>query len=141
MFQPIAELVVADDLSGELGGAKSRVVDVALDLRGRDRKVRDVSVGELDAVPGVLPALVSKALRRLGLVLDVAVPVPVSVPVDPVQRREDVVPAPEDEGVLAGWRWVYFDDPDGYPLELVEVAYYNADERERGMAAYLESRP
>ena len=27
-----------------------------------------------------------------------------------------------DEGVLAGWRWVYFDDPDGYPLELAEVA-------------------
>jgi catechol 2,3-dioxygenase-like lactoylglutathione lyase family enzyme len=45
-----------------------------------------------------------------------------------------------DEGVLAGWRWVYFDDPDGYPLELVEVAYYNAEERESGIAAYLESR-
>ena len=28
-----------------------------------------------------------------------------------------------DEGVLAGWRWVYFADPDGYPLELVENAY------------------
>ena len=37
-----------------------------------------------------------------------------------------------DEGVLAGWRWVYFEDPDGYPLELVEVAYYNADERRAG---------
>jgi catechol 2,3-dioxygenase-like lactoylglutathione lyase family enzyme len=45
-----------------------------------------------------------------------------------------------DEGVLAGWRWVYFEDPDGYPLELVEVAYYNADERREGIAAYLESR-
>ena len=45
-----------------------------------------------------------------------------------------------DEGVLAGWRWVYFDDPDGYPLELVEVAYYNADERRAGIAAYLASR-
>ena len=45
-----------------------------------------------------------------------------------------------DEGVLAGWRWVYFDDPDGYPLELVEVAYYNADERREGIAAYLASR-
>jgi catechol 2,3-dioxygenase-like lactoylglutathione lyase family enzyme len=45
-----------------------------------------------------------------------------------------------DEGVLAGWRWVYFDDPDGYPLELVEVAYYNEDERKSGIAAYLESR-
>lgn len=45
-----------------------------------------------------------------------------------------------DEGVLAGWRWVYFEDPDGYPLELVEVAYYNAEERQAGIAAYLASR-
>ena len=45
-----------------------------------------------------------------------------------------------DEGVLAGWRWVYFEDPDGYPLELVEVAYYNEEERRAGIAAYLESR-
>jgi catechol 2,3-dioxygenase-like lactoylglutathione lyase family enzyme len=45
-----------------------------------------------------------------------------------------------DEGVLAGWRWVYFADPDGYPLELVEVAYYNGDERKEGIAAYLASR-
>jgi catechol 2,3-dioxygenase-like lactoylglutathione lyase family enzyme len=46
-----------------------------------------------------------------------------------------------DEGVLAGWRWVYFADPDGYPLELVEVAYYNREEREQGIAAYLAARP
>ena len=46
-----------------------------------------------------------------------------------------------DEGVLAGWRWVYFEDPDGYPLELVEVAYYNEDERREAIAAYLASRP
>jgi len=45
-----------------------------------------------------------------------------------------------DEGVLAGWRWVYFDDPDGYPLELVEVAYTNDEERRVGIAAYLASR-
>lgn len=45
-----------------------------------------------------------------------------------------------DEGVLAGWRWVYFQDPDGYPLELVQVAYYNREEREAGIAAYLTSR-
>jgi catechol 2,3-dioxygenase-like lactoylglutathione lyase family enzyme len=44
-----------------------------------------------------------------------------------------------DDGVLAGWRWVYFEDPDGYPLELVEVAYYNAEERRAGIAAYLEA--
>ncbi|MDX6540621.1 MAG: glyoxylase family protein [Gaiellales bacterium] len=45
-----------------------------------------------------------------------------------------------DDGVLAGWRWVYFEDPDGYPLELVEVAYYNEEERRAGIAAYLASR-
>jgi catechol 2,3-dioxygenase-like lactoylglutathione lyase family enzyme len=45
-----------------------------------------------------------------------------------------------DDGVLAGWRWVYFADPDGYPLELVEVAYYNADERQKGIAEYLGAR-
>jgi catechol 2,3-dioxygenase-like lactoylglutathione lyase family enzyme len=45
-----------------------------------------------------------------------------------------------DEGVLAGWRWVYFADPDGYPLELVEVAYYNGDDRREGIAAYLAAR-
>lgn len=45
-----------------------------------------------------------------------------------------------DEGVLAGWRWVYFQDPDGYPLELVEVAFYNEQERRTGIEAYLASR-
>ena len=45
-----------------------------------------------------------------------------------------------DEGVLAGWRWVYFGDPDGYPLELVEVAYINTDERREGINAYLATR-
>ena len=44
------------------------------------------------------------------------------------------------DGVLAGWRWVYFQDPDGYPLELVEVAFYNEQERRAGIATYLASR-
>ncbi len=45
-----------------------------------------------------------------------------------------------DDGVLAGWRWVYFQDPDGYPLELVQVAFYNEQERRAGIATYLTSR-
>ena len=45
-----------------------------------------------------------------------------------------------DDGVLAGWRWVYFEDPDGYPLELVEVAYYRDEDRRAGITAYLASR-
>ncbi len=46
-----------------------------------------------------------------------------------------------DDGVLAGWRWVYFRDPDGIPLELVEVAYTRPDERRAGIAAYLADHP
>ncbi|BEP15905.1 VOC family protein [Acidothermaceae bacterium B102] len=46
-----------------------------------------------------------------------------------------------DEGPLAGWRWVYFSDPDGLALELVEVAYYLKDEREAASADYLRTRP
>jgi catechol 2,3-dioxygenase-like lactoylglutathione lyase family enzyme len=46
-----------------------------------------------------------------------------------------------DEGVLAGWRWVYFADPDGITLEMVEVAYVNTEEREKGIAEYLANRP
>jgi catechol 2,3-dioxygenase-like lactoylglutathione lyase family enzyme len=45
-----------------------------------------------------------------------------------------------DAGVLAGWRWVYFRDPEGNALELVEVAYTRPDEREHGIRAYLERR-
>jgi len=47
-----------------------------------------------------------------------------------------------DDGVLAGWRWVYFADPDGYPLELVEYAYSRPQEEvDAGIAKYLASRP
>jgi catechol 2,3-dioxygenase-like lactoylglutathione lyase family enzyme len=46
-----------------------------------------------------------------------------------------------DDGVLAGWRWVYFADPDGYPLELVENSYERPGGHAAGIARYLESRP
>lgn len=47
-----------------------------------------------------------------------------------------------DEGVLAGWRWVYFSDPDGYPLELVQYAYHRSEEETKaGIASYLTHRP
>lgn len=45
-----------------------------------------------------------------------------------------------DEGVLAGWRWVYFPDPDGNALELVEIAYTRPEERRAGIQAYLAER-
>jgi catechol 2,3-dioxygenase-like lactoylglutathione lyase family enzyme len=46
-----------------------------------------------------------------------------------------------DEGPLAGWRWVYFSDPDGLALELVEISYYLKEEREAASAEYLRTRP
>lgn len=45
-----------------------------------------------------------------------------------------------DEGVLAGWRWVYFADPDGNALELVEVAYEDPAARRAAIAEYQRSR-
>ena len=46
-----------------------------------------------------------------------------------------------DEGPLAGWRWVYFSDPDGLALELVEIAYYLKEERKpRGRVPAHPSR-
>jgi catechol 2,3-dioxygenase-like lactoylglutathione lyase family enzyme len=45
-----------------------------------------------------------------------------------------------DEGVLAGWRWVYFRDPFGIVLELVEVAYTKPEERVKGIAGYLAAK-
>lgn len=44
-----------------------------------------------------------------------------------------------DEGVLAGWRWVYFRDPFGIVLELVEVAYHDEEAARRGIDAYREA--
>lgn len=46
-----------------------------------------------------------------------------------------------DDGVLAGWRWVYFADPDGIALELVEVAYTRPEERREGIARFLAGQP
>jgi catechol 2,3-dioxygenase-like lactoylglutathione lyase family enzyme len=46
-----------------------------------------------------------------------------------------------DEGVLAGWRWAYFTDPDGITLELVEIAYARDEaERRAGVEGYLATR-
>jgi catechol 2,3-dioxygenase-like lactoylglutathione lyase family enzyme len=45
-----------------------------------------------------------------------------------------------DDDVLAGWRWVYFKDPDGITLELVELAYTRDEERRGGIARYLAQR-
>jgi catechol 2,3-dioxygenase-like lactoylglutathione lyase family enzyme len=41
-----------------------------------------------------------------------------------------------DDGALAGWRWVYFKDPDGHTLEFVEVAYERDEQRLADLAAW-----
>lgn len=47
-----------------------------------------------------------------------------------------------DDGPLAGWRWVYLDDPDGLTVELVEIAYdRDRESREQATAEYLRTRP
>jgi catechol 2,3-dioxygenase-like lactoylglutathione lyase family enzyme len=45
-----------------------------------------------------------------------------------------------DTGPLAGWRWVYFRDPDEHTIELVEVAYVEDAKRAADIRAYLASR-
>jgi catechol 2,3-dioxygenase-like lactoylglutathione lyase family enzyme len=45
-----------------------------------------------------------------------------------------------DEGPLAGWRWVYFRDPDEHTVELVEVAYIDDAKRAADIRTYLASR-
>jgi glyoxylase I family protein len=45
------------------------------------------------------------------------------------------------DGPLAGWQWVYFSDPDGMALELVELKYYDQTARDAGANAYLRTRP
>jgi catechol 2,3-dioxygenase-like lactoylglutathione lyase family enzyme len=48
--------------------------------------------------------------------------------------------ATNDAGALAGWRWVYFSDPDGVVLELIEVAFRRDEDRRAGVAAYFAAR-
>jgi catechol 2,3-dioxygenase-like lactoylglutathione lyase family enzyme len=45
-----------------------------------------------------------------------------------------------DGGSLAGWRWVYFADPDGVVLELVEEVFRRDEDRQAGVAAYWAGR-
>jgi catechol 2,3-dioxygenase-like lactoylglutathione lyase family enzyme len=46
-----------------------------------------------------------------------------------------------DEGVLAGWRWVYLHDPDGIILELVQEDYTETEKHREAIARYLVERP
>jgi glyoxylase I family protein len=46
-----------------------------------------------------------------------------------------------EDGPLAGWRWVYFSDPDGMALELVELEHYDKTARDEAACSYLSTRP
>lgn len=45
-----------------------------------------------------------------------------------------------EAGPFAGWRWVYFRDPDGHTIEYVEIRWEDRESRERGIREYLASR-
>jgi catechol 2,3-dioxygenase-like lactoylglutathione lyase family enzyme len=45
-----------------------------------------------------------------------------------------------EEGAFEGWRWVYFKDPDGHTIELVELRWQNQERREADIEAYLAAR-
>src|ERR1044071_8643488 len=87
-LQPISQRRVAPGLARQLPDALLRVVDVALDPAGRDRRRREAAVAEPLRVPRVLPGLVRQPARRPPLVLDEAVAIAVAVLVDPRKRGE-----------------------------------------------------
>src|SRR5512133_4233391 len=75
--QAFPELTLPPALTGKLGQAALRFVDVALNLDGRDRWGRQRSVGEALRVPRVLPGLVVQARLSALLVLDETVTIAV----------------------------------------------------------------
>ena len=72
-------------LPGERGAGPVGGVGVALHLGQGDGRLGDRAVGEVDAVPGILPALVDQAGRGLAGVFDEPVAVGVAVPLHPLQ--------------------------------------------------------
>ena len=76
-------------------------VGVCLHLGQRDRRLGYPPVGEVDPVPGVLPALVDQAAAGLAGVLDEPVAVGVAVALDPFQRAVGVRQQGLDLGVMA----------------------------------------
>src|SRR5205807_9180828 len=70
---PIGERAVAPHLARDLGDATLRVVDVALHLARRDRRVGDAAVVEALRVERVLPRLDVEPARCTLLELDEAV--------------------------------------------------------------------
>ncbi len=84
---PRSRLVTPAELVEEVRPREVGGVCVALHLGQRDRRLGQGAVGELDAIPRVLPPLVGQAVISLALVFDVAVAVEVAVFDEPVDRR------------------------------------------------------
>src|SRR5262245_3170199 len=57
-LQPRRQLGILPNLARQARAAHFRVIHVALNLAGRPRKWRELSIGKEDRVPRVLPALV-----------------------------------------------------------------------------------
>jgi hypothetical protein len=75
---------------GDLGPSQEGCEDVSLDLAKGDRRFGEPSLGEVDSVEGVLPALVGQSPVGRPLVFDEAVAVGVSELLDPCQRSVGV---------------------------------------------------
>src|SRR5256714_10540974 len=76
LLQLFCKCRVVPELPGEARTAALRVIDVALDLACCARQARDRAIGELDGVPGVLPALVLQPrllVAAVGLDLTIAI--------------------------------------------------------------------
>src|SRR6516225_4160323 len=100
-LEATGQRLIVEELSCHARDTAFGIVDVALNLHGRDRQKRNVAVAELDAVPRVLPTLVAQPLRRSGPVLDVAVAIAITELVNPREGREHTIPALADELIVS----------------------------------------
>src|SRR5690606_36670048 len=75
LLPAVARRVTVAEVLGQVGPTDVGGVEVALHLSERDRWVGEAPIGEADAVPRVLPALVDQPVATAALVLEVAVTV------------------------------------------------------------------
>ena len=82
---PLDRGLFVAQLLREQSASQVGAVDVALHLAQRDGGFRQPAVGEVNAVPGVLPALVEQSVFVGALVLHETVAVAVAVVLHPFQ--------------------------------------------------------
>jgi hypothetical protein len=115
-LEPVGERWVVPALARESRRAPKRVVGVALDLAGRDRRLGTRPVGEQDRVPRVLPALVVEPAGRAPAVLEEAVAVEVALLLDPAHCGASVL----------------FESADEFAVPCPQVVLVEQNEEERG---------